>query len=350
VKIGGIDVTTRPLVIAEIGANHEGDLAVAKTMIAEAARAGADLVKFQTYKAEKIVAATDEQRRAHFKKLSLPDGAFVELAAEATKHGVQFLSTPFDVEAVDFLDPLMPAFKVASGDLTFTPLLERMAQKGKPIFLSTGMADPVEIEAALVTIAGAAGLPRTRVGDRVVLLHCVSSYPTAPEEANLQAIPALRAQFPGVLIGYSDHTLCILAATASIALGACVLEKHFTLQKEGRTFRDHAISADPKDLAELTANIRTLTAMLGTGAKGTMPSETANKVSMRRSVAARVDIKAGTTISADMLTCLRPATGLPPAMLARVAGAVAARDIPAGHVVTADAVVMAGTRREAARG
>ena len=338
VNIGGIDVTTRPLLIAEIGANHEGDIAVAKTMIAEAARAGADLVKFQTYKAEKIVAATDETRRAHFRRLSLEDAAFVELAAEANKHGVQFLSTAFDVEAVDFLEPLMPAFKVASGDLTFTPLLERMAGKGKPILLSTGMAELHEIEKALLAIAAAAGLPRARVGERVVLLHCVSSYPTVPEEANLRAITELREKFPGVSIGYSDHTLGVLAASAAVALGACVIEKHFTLQKEGRTFRDHQLSADPRDLAELSANIRTLTAMLGRGAKVAMPSEQGNLGSMRRSVAARVAIKAGDVIAAEHLTCLRPATGLPPETLPRLVGRAALRDIPAGHVITADAV------------
>ena len=332
-KIGGIDIAERPFVIAEIGANHEGDLNVAKVMIAEAARAGADAVKFQTYEAEKIVAGTDETRRAHFKRLSLTGAAWPELAAEARKHSVLFMSTAFDLEAVDLLDPLMPAFKVASGDLTFTPLLERMATKGKPIILSTGMASPDEIETALAAIAAAAGLPRTRVGERVVILHCVSSYPTAPEEANLSAIGELRARFPGVPVGYSDHTLGIFAATAAIAMGACVLEKHFTLQKEGRTFRDHQISADPKDLAELTQNIRTLTTMLGRGGKRLMPSETANRGSMRRSVAARVAITAGQVIAADQLICLRPGGGIPPSRLNDVIGRVAKSDIAAGHLI-----------------
>jgi len=218
-------------------------------------------------------------------------------------------------------------------DLTFTPLLQRMATKGKPIILSTGMASPEEIETALAAIAASAGLPRTRVGERVVILHCVSSYPTAPEEANLSAITELRARFPGVPVGYSDHTLGVFAATASIALGACVLEKHFTLQKEGRTFRDHQISADPKDLAELTQNIRTMVTMLGRGGKRLMPSEEANRGSMRRSVAARVAIKAGQVIAEDQLICLRPGGGIPPARLREVVGRVAKTDIAAGHLI-----------------
>ena len=337
-KIGHVDIAERPFVIAEIGANHEGDLQVAKTMIAEAAAAGADAVKFQTYEAEKIVAGTEEARRAHFKRLSLTAAAWPELAAEATKHGVLFMSTAFDLDAVDLLAPLMPAFKVASGDLTFTPLLQRMAAKGKPILLSTGMASPEEIETALVAIAGAAGLPRTRIGERVVILHCVSSYPTTPEEANLSAITELRGRFPGLPVGYSDHTLGILAATVSIALGARVIEKHFTLQKEGRTFRDHQISADPRDLAELTATIRTVTTMLGGGGKRLMPSEEANRGSMRRSVAARVAIRAGQVIEEDHLICLRPGSGIAPSRLREVVGRVAARDIPAGHLIEPSAV------------
>lgn len=344
-KIGGIDITTRPLVVAEIGANHEGDIEAAKVMIREAARAGADAVKFQTYKAEKVVARTEEARFAHFQRLSLPDSAFVELAAEAKTNGVLFLSTAFDLDAVEFLEPLMPASKVASGDLTFLPLLERVAQKSKPILLSTGMASLKEIQVALDTIQRAAQISRDELSERVVLLHCVSSYPTAPEEANLRAIRRLRDEF-GVPVGYSDHTLGILACIAAVAMGACVIEKHFTLQKEGRTFRDHQLSADPADMLELTTSLRTLATMLGTGEKVPMPSEQANRVSMRRSLAARTDIKAGDLISADQLTCLRPGTGLPPSRLQDVLGQVALQDIPAGHLIPMTAVTPKGQTSE----
>lgn len=344
-KIGGIDVSICPLVIAEIGGNHEGDIRTAKAMIREAARAGADAVKFQTYKAEKIVAQTEEARFPHFQRLSLPDSAFVELAAEARANGLLFLSTAFDLDAVEYLDPLMPAFKVASGDLTFLPLLERMAQKGKPILLSTGMASLEEIRAALDTIRRASGVSQGELRERVVLLHCVSSYPTAPEEANLRAIRRLRDEF-GIPVGYSDHTLGILACIAAVAMGACVIEKHFTLQKKGRTFRDHQLSADPADMLELTTTLKVLATMLGSGEKVPMPSEQANLVSMRRSLAARTDIKAGDVISADQITCLRPGTGLPPSQFQDVIGRVALQDIPSGHLIPVSALAPKGWMSE----
>lgn len=336
-KIGGIDITTRPLVIAEIGANHEGDIEAAKVMIREAARTGADAVKFQTYKAAKMVAWDESERFAHFQRLSLPDSAFEELAAEATANGLLFLSTPFDVEAVEFLNALVPAFKIASGDLTFLPLLERVAEKKKPVLLSTGMASLQEIQAALETIRRAGKIERGELGGRVVLLHCVSSYPTAPEEANLLAVRRLSDEF-GLPVGYSDHTLGILACIGAVALGACVIEKHFTLQKEGRTFRDHQLSADVAEMTELVASLRTLAMMFGSGEKVPAPSEEASRISMRRSLAARTDIKAGDVISAEQITCLRPGTMLPPSLLPEVIGHVALHDIPAGHLIPASAI------------
>ena len=335
-KIGAFDLAARPLMIAEIGANHEGNAEVAKSMIAEAARAGADAVKFQTYTAEKIVARSDAARFAHFQRLALPDAVFPELAAAARAAGVLFLSTPFDLDAVDLLEPMVPAFKIASGDITFHPLLERVAQSGKPILLSTGMATSDEIGAALDVLQRAAGIDRARLGERVVLMHCVSSYPTAPEDANLKRIVALRNEF-GVPVGYSDHTLGIVACLGAAALGAYAIEKHFTLQKEGRTFRDHQLSADPADLSQLTAGLRSLAVMLGSGDPRST-SEDANRVSMRRSLAARVDIKAGAIIHPDQIICLRPGGGLPPSALDAVVGRVALADVPAGHPIPPSAV------------
>ena len=336
-KIGAIDLAERPLVIAEIGANHEGDVAAARAMIAAAAAAGADAVKFQTYKADKIVARTEEARFAHFQRMSLSDAAFVELAADARANGVMFLSTPFDVDAVASLDPLVPAFKVASGDLTFAPLLQAVARTGKPILLSTGMATLDEIRTALSIIQEAAGVDEAALRSRVVLLHCVSSYPTPPEDANLAAITDLRRTF-GVPVGYSDHTLGVVACLAAVALGARVIEKHFTLQKEGRTFRDHQISADPADMAQLTGAVRTVSTMLGRGGKAPVAAEEANRLSMRRSLAARRAIKAGEPITAADVILLRPGTGLPPSMLGEIIGRVALQDVPAGHHIPPSAV------------
>lgn len=336
-KIGDCDLSLRPLVVAEIGANHEGDLAVAKRMIREAAQAGADAVKFQTYQAEKIIARTEQERFAHFQHLALPAEAFADLAAEAQARKVLFLSTPFDLDAVELLDPLVPAFKIASGDITCLPLIERIAHTGKPIFLSTGMATLEEIAAALNAIRTAAEVGPDTLRERVVLLHCVSSYPTAPEEANLRAMLTLRKTF-GLPVGYSDHTVGILACLAAASLGACVLEKHFTLDKSRRTLRDHQLSADANDLTELTAAVKCVAAMLGSGVKAPMPSEEANRVTMRRSVAARVDIKTHEVLSERHLTVLRPATGVPPSELATLIGQIAQQDIPAGSVIPQGAV------------
>jgi hypothetical protein len=189
-----------------------------------------------------------------------------------------------------------------------------------------------EVDDALAVIQRAAALSRADLAGRVVLLHCVSSYPTAPPDANLLVIRRLRDRF-GVPVGYSDHTLGPLACIAAVALGACVVEKHFTLQKEGRTLRDHQLSADPTDLASLVAAIGSVDTMLGSGAKTLPACERESLNSARRSVAARVDIEAGRMITVEQLTCLRPGGGLPPASLPAVVGKTCAVEIPEGHQI-----------------
>ena len=338
-RIGRTSLEDRVFVIAEIGANHEGSLNEAKRLIEAAARCGADAVKFQTYRAETIVAVTETQRRAHFKRLELSEQEFAALAQEAGNHGVVFLSTPFDRESADFLDGLMPAFKVASGDLTATPLLAHIASKGKPILLSTGMADIEEVLEAVRTIERAS--PRG-VGAPVVLLHCVSSYPTPDEQANLMAIPFLRNR-AGRLVGYSDHTLGVEACHAAVALGARVIEKHFTFDKGRTTFRDHQLSADPADLSRLVAGIRRIEAMLGEARKRPAAAESQNRLTMRRSLAAACPIAKGETITLEMLTVLRPGTGLAPSRMDDVVGLRAMRDLAAGELLTNDAVEEVGT-------
>lgn len=333
-KIGSVDVRERVLVIAEIGANHEGSLDDAKRLIEAAARCGADAVKFQTYRADKIVAASEAQRRAHFRRLELSDADFQTLAQVAVEHGVVFLSTPFDVDSADLLDSLMPAFKIASGDLTATPLLAHVAGKGKPIILSTGMASLEEIADAICAVEEASPL-----GDKapLALLHCVSAYPTPDRQANLNAIPYLRDR-TGRVIGYSDHTLGIEACLAAVALGARIIEKHFTFDKTKTTMRDHQLSADPVDLAQMVQGIRRIEVMLGEGGKPLMEVERYNRVSMRRSLAARVTIRKGEVLTAKKLTVLRPGTGLAPSQVAEVIGKRASRDVQAGELLTAEAV------------
>lgn len=333
-KIGPHDVTEHVLVIAEIGANHEGSLDDAKRLIEAAARCGADAVKFQTYRADKIVAASEARRRAHFRRLELPDADFQTLAQVAVEQGVVFLSTPFDVDSADLLDPLMPAFKIASGDLTATPLLAHVARKGKPIILSTGMASLEEIADAICTVEETSPL-----GDKapLALLHCVSAYPTPDRQANLNAIPYLRDR-TGRLVGYSDHTLGIEACLAAVALGARIIEKHFTFDKTRTTMRDHQLSADSTDLAQMVQGIRRIEVMLGEGGKPLMEVERHNRVSMRRSLAARTAIPKGAVITTSLLTILRPGTGISPSAIDRIVGQRAARDIVAGEVLTPDMV------------
>ncbi|MFO0752757.1 MAG: N-acetylneuraminate synthase family protein [Thermodesulfovibrionales bacterium] len=327
-RIGKRDLDAGIFIIAEIGANHEGNFDDAVRLIKAARDAGADAVKFQTYRADKIIAWTETQRFQHFRRLELTDDDFRRLAAVAEQEGIVFLSTPFDLQSADLLDPLVPAFKIASGDLTCPPLLRHIAAKRKPVLLSTGMAHEAEIETALRIIEGE--------GNReVILLHCVSSYPTPPGEANLLAIRTLAERFSKPA-GYSDHTLGTLACIASAALGARVIEKHFTLDKTRTTFRDHQLSADPDDLRALVAQVREVEKMLGNGAVVLGKAEEGSVLSMRRSVAALAAIPAGASLRGDMLTFLRPGTGIATEQMEQIIGKTAKRDIPQGSLLSWD--------------
>jgi sialic acid synthase SpsE len=227
------------------------------------------------------------------------------------------------------LDEFVPAFKVASGDLNWYQFLEHLALKGKPILLSTGMAEVDEISRALETIRQASPL---LPNESVVLLHCVSAYPAPVREVNLLSISYLREKF-GVPVGYSDHTSGILVCETAAALGARVIEKHFTYRKEGQAFRDHALSADPAEMKELVARIRLIEASLGANDKKLMEIEKQNRVAMRRSLAAGKNLSRGETITGKMITFLRPGTGIPPEGLSSIIGRRAARDIAEGSII-----------------
>lgn len=328
-KIGNWDLEQGILVVAEIGNNHEGDFDVAKLLIERAAECGVDAVKFQTIRAEKFVAWDQEGRFNQIKRFELSDSQFSELASLAKARGLLFLSTPFDFDSVDMLDEFVPAFKVSSGDLNWYQFLEYIARKSKPILLSTGMSEVVEITRALETIGGASSVP---LSEKVVLLHCVSSYPVDISEANLLSIPYMREKF-GVPVGYSDHTLGILACQTAVALGACVIEKHFTYRKEDQSFRDHALSADPAEMKELVVSIRLTEASLGANDKRIMDCEKQNRTDMHRSLAARKNLSKGEVITEGALTCLRPGTGIPPEGLSSIIGRRVARDIAEGSTI-----------------
>jgi sialic acid synthase SpsE len=334
-RIGTVDLSREVLVIAEIGNNHEGDFARAGELIRRAAEAGAQAVKFQTIVPERLVSALQPARIEQLRRFAFSYEQFARLAEIAGGAGVMFLSTPFDVESVRHLDPLVPAFKVASGDNDFVALLEAIAATAKPVILSTGMASVDDVRRACDVIERI-WRERGATSD-IVPLHCVSSYPAPAESANLLAIQTL-ARETGRTVGYSDHTLGIEAAVLSVALGARVIEKHFTLSKTQSDFRDHQLSADPAELAELVRRVKSAQAMLGDGTKALQPVEEAVAKAARRSAVARRDLPAGHVLSAADLDWLRPGGGLRPGEEHAVVGRALRRAVAAGEPITVELV------------
>lgn len=328
-------------VIAEAGVNHNGERKLARALIDVAVEAGADAVKFQTFRADRL--ATPDAPKAEYqlqttgdaesqfemlRRLELSADAHRELQAYCHERGIIFLSTPFDEEAVDLLDELgVPAFKISSGDLTNSPLLEHVAGKGKPVILSTGMSELSELIEA-VSVLNTAGC------ENPVLLHCVSNYPAGASEVNLRAMQTMRSAFD-VPVGFSDHTDGIDVALAAVALGACVIEKHFTLD---RTLPgpDHRASLEPAELRELVRSIRRVETALGNGRKVPTASELETAKVARRSLVAARDIPAGATLEREMVMMRRPGTGMSPAIIETLLGRRVKKDIDAGTLLDAD--------------
>lgn len=334
-RIGGIDIDREVLVVAEIGNNHEGDIGRARELIHRAAEAGAQAVKFQTIVPERLVARSQAARLEQLRRFCFSYEQFADLAKVAAAAKVLFLSTPFDIESARELAPLVPAYKIASSDNNFMPLLEAVAAIGKPVLLSTGMAGLAEVKAACAALERA-WRPQGAAPELVVL-HCVSAYPTPPDSANLLAIRTLERE-TGYAVGYSDHTLGIEQAVLSVALGAKVIEKHFTLSKTQSAFRDHQLSAEPAELAELVRRVREARAALGDGVKRVMPAEEGVLAAARRSAVARRDLPAGHVIAPDDLDWLRPGGGVGPDAADRLLGHALRRAVPAGDPITADMV------------
>ncbi len=318
------------LIIAEAGINHNGNKNLACKMADEAKRVGADIIKFQTYKTENLV--TNFARKAEYqinenkndsqadllKQLELSQDDFLFIKEYCDKIGITFLSTPFDLESIDFLETIgMPFWKIPSGEITNYPYLVKIAKTEKPVILSTGMCMVHEIEEAVNTLKG-------QGTTKLTLLHCNTEYPTPFEDVNLSAILFMR-DFFGVDVGYSDHTKGIEIAIAAVALGATVIEKHFTLDRnmEGP---DHKASLVPNEFAEMTKSIRNIEKALGDGVKMPTASETKNIPVVRKSIVASKSIKAGDMLSAENLTTKRPGTGISPMMWNEVIGKMAIRD------------------------
>lgn len=333
--IDRIDLKSDVLIVAEIGNNHEGDFGLAAEMIHVAAAAGAQAVKFQTILPERLVSASQQARIEQLAKYAFNRDQFAELAAIAQRNEVTFLSTPFSPDVVPWLDELAPAFKIASGDNNYESLLQAVGATGKPILLSTGMAGLAEIEHACQLIEKAAA-DHGKQAD-IALLHCVSAYPTPPEQANLMAIQTLARTFAKI-VGYSDHTLGIDAAVLSVALGARIIEKHFTLSKTQSDFRDHALSADPKEMAELVSKVRLAQTLLGNGVKIPQAAEMPTAAAARRSIVARAPLAEGHLLTGDDLDWLRPGGGLAPGQESLIIGQRLSRAVNRGDMITQDMV------------
>ena len=325
-------------VIAEAGANHNRDLALAKELIAVAAEAKADAVKFQTYSAETLYSKktprftyleglSDKSTWDLIKEIELPREWQAELAAEAHRRGLHFMSTPFDHRAVDELAALgVPAYKIASFEIVDLPLIEKAARVGRPMILSTGLADYEDI-------ADAVAACRRAGNDQIALLQCASLYPAPPARINLRAMATMRQAF-GAVVGLSDHTLGIHIAVASVAAGAALVEKHYTMS---RTLKgpDHPFAIEPNELADMVRQIRDVEAALGDGRKtGPAPEEQEMHAKARRSLVAARAIPKGTRIEADMVTIKRPGFGIKPKLVDLVIGRVAKVDIEEDTVLT----------------
>jgi len=326
-------------IIAEAGVNHNGSLDRAKKLIDAAYESGADAVKFQTFSADRIASRaarkadyqmrttdSEESQYAMLKKLELPPEAFPILAEYAKEKGIVFLSSPFDCVSVDILEEAgVDAYKIPSGEITNIPLLRYIAGKKKPIILSTGMAEIDEI-------ARAVDLFRNAGIRDLILLHCVTSYPAPPDTLNLQVIKTLRRTFR-LPVGFSDHSPGVLDAVIARVLGACVIEKHFTLDKN-LPGPDHQASLEPDELAAMVAAVRMTDLSLGDGKKNIIPAEQAIKSIARKSLVARVDIPANAIITPELIDVKRPGTGIPPGDFDRVIGMIASHRIPGDTVLT----------------
>lgn len=324
----------KTFIIAEAGVNHNGSLEMALRLVDAAVAAGADAVKFQTFKAEKIIAAnapkanyqkegtgSDESQLEMVKKLELDENAHIILNRHCQDKGIQFLSTPFDLESIDLLNRLkLEIFKIPSGEITNLPYLRKLGALKKQLILSTGMADLDEIKDALDVL--------TEFGtalENITVLHCNTEYPTPFEDVNLRAMLTIRNAFPGISMGYSDHTNGIEVSIAAVAMGASVIEKHFTLDRN-LPGPDHKASLEPDELKAMVQAIRNIEKALGDGIKRPSPSESKNKPIARKSIVAARSIRKGEAFTVENLMIKRPGTGINPMRWDEVLGQVAQKD------------------------
>lgn len=328
----------KTLIIAEAGVNHNGSLELAKRLALQAKKSGADIVKFQTLNVDALVSENakmaeyqrtnmgkEESQKDMLRKLALSYDDFILLEKYCVEIGIKFLSTPFDLDSIDFLEKIgCNLWKIPSGEITNYPYLVKIARTNKPVILSTGMSTMEEVREAVTIL-------KDNNSGKITLLHCTTQYPTPYEEVNLKAMISLKEEF-GCSVGYSDHTQGIAVPIAATAMGAEIIEKHFTLDRnmEGP---DHKASLEPAELEEMIKNIRIIDLALGDGQKKPMPSEIANKSVARKSIIASCEIKEGELLTDENLTTKRPGDGISPMQWKNIIGTKAIRDFKKDELI-----------------
>jgi len=334
IKIGNEIIGEKTYVVLEAGVNHNGSFDRAIELIDKAAEAGADAIKFQTYRADTLVTRDalkfwdwegDDDKTTQYEAYSKLDGFSWDNYPLLIKHceekGIEFLSTPFDFESADFLNKIgMKAFKIASSDITYLPFLQHIAKFGKPIILSTGASTIGEIQEAIDIIKGEGN-------NQIVVLQCTLKYPTATKDANLGVIPTLSKVFPEAIVGFSDHTRGINAPIVATTLGAKLIEKHYTVNKTLLESADHWLSVDPVEAKQMIEGIRDAEDMIGSSEKKVFECEAQTRKYDKRSIIANIDIKKGTEITREMLICKRPGIGIAPKFISIIVGRTAQEDI-----------------------
>ena len=324
--------------IAEAGANHEGDIKKAFQLIDAAKESGVDAIKFQNYTAEKLTTKNapkywndgikNESQFDVFSKLdTLSADEWKQIFEYAQKKNITCFSTPFDLESVELLDSFdIPAYKIASADITHLELIKKIASKNKPIFISTGMASMEEIHEAVSTI-------EDQGNEEIIIMHCITSYPTKSEDANLDMIKSLDLEFPDYNIGYSDHTLGTDIASYSVFYGSKCIEKHFTYDKNLSVSRDHRLSLNSDDFKELIKKIKLIEMSRGSDVRDNFSAESSAVELARRSIVSKYDIPKGTEITENMIDVKRPGTGILPKYFFKIIGSKTFKDIPGDSTI-----------------
>ena len=320
-------------IIAEIGNNHEGDFQTALELVDAASTTGVNAVKFQTFIPEKYYASSENTRIETLKNFQLSNDEFKEIKHFANRKGLIFFSTPFDLESARFLNPLQNIFKISSGDNTFWPLIKEVASYKKPTIISTGTSGFEELDRIYNYFE------ENKQLNNLIFLHCVSSYPVPKDQANLLMIKKLAKKFRNITVGYSDHTLGIEAATCAAALGARIIEKHFTLDKNYSNFRDHQLSAEPKEMKILVERIREVEDFIRPDRPDIQPCEETNLSLIKRSMAASNNIDKGKKITLEDIIYLRPGIGLSETMERKVIGKITSKSILKGEMFSKDNIV-----------